>query len=87
MFQHMFSATGGSQIDSPPGYVIEKELDKGGFGTVYKAINRRTRSLCALKAIDISGVRPMYRDSVKAEWRKEVETLMKVSLCSDSIKY
>ena len=71
-------ASSSSRISSPPGYYIEKEVDKGGFGTVYKALNTRMGIRCALKAIDIPNLRPVYREQIKATWQAEVDTLMKV---------
>ena len=67
-------------VTSPPGYYIEKELDKGAFGTVFKAFNLKTGTKCALKAIGIPNIRPVYKESIKAAWRDEVETLMKASV-------
>ena len=57
------------KIDFPshPNYEIIKKLGKGGFGSVYKVINKNDNKIYAIKRISIKGLSQKELDFIKNE--------------------
>ena len=57
------------KIDFPshPNYEIIKQLGKGGFGSVYKVINKNDNKIYAIKRISIKGLNQKELDFIKNE--------------------
>ena len=57
------------KIDFPshPNYEIIKQLGKGGFGSVYKVINKNDNKIYAIKRISIKGLNQKELDFIKKE--------------------
>jgi serine/threonine protein kinase len=56
------------------GFIVRGELGSGGFGAVYRAEDRITRQVIALKVIGKPGVHPTVLD----QFRSEVEAMKRV---------
>ena len=58
-----------NKIDFPshPNYEIIKQLGKGGFGSVYKVINKNDNKIYAIKRISIKGLSQKELDFIKNE--------------------
>ena len=57
------------KVDFPshPNYEIKEELGKGGFGSVYKVINKNDNKIYAIKRVSIKGLNQKDLDYIKNE--------------------
>ena len=54
-------------FSSHPNYEIKEELGKGGFGSVYKVINKNDNKIYAIKRVSIKGLKQKDLDFIKNE--------------------
>ena len=54
-------------FSSHPNYEIKEELGKGGFGSVYKVINKNDNKIYAIKRVSIKGLNQKDLDFIKNE--------------------
>ena len=55
------------EFSSHPNYEIKEELGKGGFGSVYKVINKNDNKIYAIKRVSIKGLNQKDLDYIKNE--------------------